>query len=349
MISSPHPSSVNPSPEAQAWDRFVASSPAGHVLQSWPWGQLKAAFGWRAERLALEREGHIVAGAQVLFRPLPLGLGTIAYVPKGPVADWADGQTVRRLLDAIHALARRRGALFLKIEPDLPDEPGLARQLRGYGFRPSRQSIQPRRTILIDLRPEPAAILAAMKSKTRYNVRLAGRKGVVIREGTAADLPAFHRLIVLTGQRDSFGVHSRAYYDTAFRLFVPEGLARLFLADFEGRTIAALMAFACGDKAWYMYGASSGEERQRMPNYALQWAAIQWARERGCRTYDLWGVPDEDEATLEAEFPQRHDGLWGVYRFKRGFGGRVVRYVGAWDYVYRPPLYALYDLALRWR
>jgi len=130
-----------------------------------------------------------------------------------------------------------------------------------------------------------------------------------------------------------------------YRLFVPQGIGRLLLAEYEGKLIAGVMVFAWGDKAWYMYGASSDAHRDRMPNYLLQWQAMLWAKSRGCRTYDLWGIPDEDEETLEAHFLERHDGLWGVYRFKRGFGGRVLRYVGAWDQVYRPVLYWLYRRA----
>ncbi|MDY6893080.1 MAG: peptidoglycan bridge formation glycyltransferase FemA/FemB family protein [Chloroflexota bacterium] len=206
--------------------------------------------------------------------------------------------------------------------------------------------MQPQRTILVDIAPEPEDILARMKSKTRYNVRLAERKGVTVREGTERDLDSFYDLMLTTAERDRFGVHSRAYYEAVYRLFVPQGIGRLLLAEYDGELIAGVMAFACGGKAWYMYGASGDAHRNRMPNYLLQWEAIQWARAQGSRTYDLWGVPDENEETLETHFLERHDGLWGVYRFKRGFGGRVVRYVGAWDYVYRPTLYWLYRRAL---
>jgi lipid II:glycine glycyltransferase (peptidoglycan interpeptide bridge formation enzyme) len=188
-----------------------------------------------------------------------------------------------------------------------------------------------------------------MKSKTRYNIRLAGRKGVAVREGTAEDLPGFCCLMQITGQRDGFGIHSKSYYETAYQLFVPQGLAKLFLATYEDRVLAGIMAFAFGQRAWYMYGASSDEHRDLMPNYLLQWEAIQWAKERGCLTYDLWGVPDEEEEVLEKEFLERSDGLWGVYRFKRGFGGQVVHYLGAYDYVYSPLLYRLYSRLMAWR
>jgi lipid II:glycine glycyltransferase (peptidoglycan interpeptide bridge formation enzyme) len=172
---------------------------------------------------------------------------------------------------------------------------------------------------------------------------------VTVREGTAKDLPGFYRLMQITGQRDGFGIHSESYYQTAHQLFVPRGLARLFLATFEDQILAGIMAFAFGQRAWYMYGVSSDEHRNLMPNYLLQWEAIKWARERGCLTYDLWGIPDEEEEVLEREFLKRSDGLWGVYRFKRGFGGQVVHYLRAYDYVYSPLLYGLYNKVVSYR
>jgi lipid II:glycine glycyltransferase (peptidoglycan interpeptide bridge formation enzyme) len=326
-----------------AWDVRVAAVPGGHLLQSWAWGALKAAFGWHAQRVAVGS-----ACAQVLYRRLPAGLGTIAYVPRGPAADFGDEAALRALLKAIRPLARQQRALCLKIEPNREDDPELAGRLQALGFRPSPQGIQPRRTIVVDLDAGPEALLERMKQKTRYNVRLAARKGVAVRPGGEADLPAFYRLMERTAVRDRFGIHSQAYYGMAHRLFVPVGRGRLLLAEHEGQLLAGLVAFAFGDTACYMYGASADEKRNLMPAYLLQWEAIRWAKERGCRAYDLWGVPDEEEETLEAGFEQRNDGLWGVYRFKRGFGGRLVRTVGAWDLVYAPLRYRLYTLAVRW-
>jgi peptidoglycan pentaglycine glycine transferase (the first glycine) len=323
------------------WDAFVTGHPAGHLLQLSRWGALKARFGWQAVRLAVEQDGGLGAGAQVLFRRLPLGR-TLAYVPKGPLMDFTDDAAATQLWAALHELARSRRAILLKVEPELPDEADVATRFRGWGFRPSPQTVQPRRTMWVDLTADEEAILAGMKSKTRYNVRLAARKGVRVCEGTLDDFDAFYALMQETGARDGFPVHSRAYYQVAYGLFVPVDLARLFLAFYGDELLAALMAFACGGKAWYFYGASSNRHRNRMPSYFLQWEAMRWAKAQGCTAYDLWGIPDEDEATLEAQFTERRDGLWGVYRFKRGFGGRAHRYLGAYDYVYSPLWYKLY-------
>lgn len=315
------------------WDAFVTAHPTGHFLQLSRWGALKSRFGWQSVRLALERDDQLCAGAQVLFRRLPLGR-TLAYVPKGPVVDFNEDETVTQLWSALHGLARSRRAILLKIEPEVPDDPVLSERLRGWGFRPSPQTIQPRRTIWVDLLDEEEILLARMKSKTRYNVRLAARKGVQVREGTLNDLGTFYTLMQETGVRDGFPVRSQEYYRAAYQLFVPAALARLFLAFYKDEPLGTLMALACGAKAWYFLGASSNRHRDRMPNYLLQWEAMRWAQAQGCGAYDLWGVPDEDEGTLEAQFAERRNGLWGVYRFKRGFGGRVHRYLGAYDHVY---------------
>jgi lipid II:glycine glycyltransferase (peptidoglycan interpeptide bridge formation enzyme) len=179
-----------------------------------------------------------------------------------------------------------------------------------------------------------------MKPKCRYNIRLAEKKGVTVRAWD--DIPAFHEMMTVTGGRDNFGVHSKEYYQRAYELFHPKGACQLLVAEYEGKPLASLMVFANGKRAWYVYGASNDHERNRMPAYLLQWEAIRWAKARGCDEYDLWGVPDENEETLEANFESRHDGLWGVYRFKRGFGGQLKRAAQALDKVYNPLLYWLY-------
>ncbi len=330
----------------EAWDDFVAAHPSAHILQTAAWGDLKAAFGWEAERVALMEDGAPRAGALVLYRPLPAGVGSLAYVPRGPLVDWDRPEETAELLAALSERARAHRAVVLILEPDLPDNPRARDRLAALGLRPSPLgSIQPRRTLVVDIGRREEEILAAMKPKTRYNIRLAERKGVTVWEGTEADLPAFHQLMAWTAARDQFAVHSPAYYERAYRLFVPTGRARLLMAGVEGEPVAALMVFALGRRAWYFYGASGDAHREKMPTYRLQWEAIRWARAQGCAEYDLWGVPDEDEERLEAEFTRRQDGLWGVYRFKRGFGGRLVRTVGAWERPLRPLLYRLYVFA----
>ncbi|MBE7468435.1 MAG: methicillin resistance protein [Anaerolineae bacterium] len=337
------------------WDARLLSQ-HGHLLQSWAWGDLKSRFDWSAVRV------QTLAGdaAQILFRRLPLGL-TLAYIPKGPLVDWTNSEQCRALFALIHAEAKKRRAILLKVEPDVcandphpqPLSPGgrgvggeghpALHFLQTSGFRPA-DSIQPRTSLVIDLSGDEAAILAAMKQKTRYNIRLAEKKGVVVRMGNAADVATFYQLALVTAARDGFGVHSIDYYQAAYSLFAPHRCA-LLIAEFQGQPLAALLVFSFGQEAYYFYGASANEHRNLMAPYLLQWEAMRWAKNQGCLRYDLWGIPDADPTTLEAEFEQRHEGLWGVYRFKRGFGGQWAQSIGAFDYVYNPLLYQIY----KWR
>jgi len=339
--------------EPDAWDDFVVAHPHSHVLQTSPWGALKATFDWSATQVAVTQDDDLVAGAQVLYRSLPAGVGRLAYVPKGPLVNWDDEEQVQALLSALDQEAQSEGAVALSIEPNLPDEPRHRERLRELGFQPAPfDAIQPRRTLVVDITPDEDDILMAMKSKTRYNIRLAGRKGVTVREAGEEGVATFNDILSATAERGDFGIHPPAYYEAAYRLFVSRGWARLLLAEVEGETVAGLMVFAIPPRSWYFYGASSTAHREKMPTYLLQWEAIRWAKSIGCTSYDLWGVPDEDRETLEDEFIERSDGLWGVYRFKRGFGGDLVRSVGAWDRVYAPMRHKLigagYSLLEAW-
>ena len=316
----------------EEWRKFLEKQENPHILQTAEWGELKRAFGWDVERII---SGDL--GVQILFRKLPLGF-TVAYAPK-PVSSNQFPVINDELFAEIDEVCHKKRAVFLKIEPD-EWETDLTPGTSHPALRTSPHNIQPPRTVVISLEGSDDDILSRMKQKCRYNVRLAEKKEVTVRSWN--DLDGFHRLMQVTGGRDGFGVHSLGYYKKAYELFHPTGMAELLVAEFESKPLAALMVFATGKRAYYLYGASTDEERNRMPTYLLQWRAIQWAKVHGCTEYDLWGVPDADEAALEAQFESRHDGLWGVYRFKRGFGGQVRRAAQALDKVYMPLFYRLY-------
>ena len=313
------------------WNTFLSKYPNAHLLQTGEWGELKSAFGWDPVRI-IPDDGPAV---QILFRRLPLGL-TLAYIPKPVESDSIFGE---RFWVEIDTICKNRRAVFLKIEPAAWDDP-LIQTGEGVGVRVSPHNIQPPRTITVDLRDANEEILARMKQKTRYNIRLAAKKDVTVHAWD--DIPAFHEMMEITGGRDGFGVHSLEYYQRAYEIFHPTGMAELLVAEYEGKPLAALMVFARGRRAWYVYGASNNQERNRMPTYLLQWEAMRWARAKGAEEFDLWGVPDVDEVSLESQFTERNDGLWGVYRFKRGFGGKLNRATQAMDRVYNPILYWLY-------
>ncbi|HEY5982838.1 MAG TPA: peptidoglycan bridge formation glycyltransferase FemA/FemB family protein [Anaerolineales bacterium] len=329
-----------PEVSLEQWNEYIQALPDVHFLQTGEWGELKSRFGWTAARLIVGS-----SGVQVLFRQLPLGF-TLAYVPKR-IASQIAAADADPLWNEVDVLCRKRGAILCKDEPDAWIEGDASKSPSGLiqtspRLFASHHNIQPRRTILVDLHPSEDEILARMKQKCRYNIRLSSKKGVTVRPWE--DISGFHAMMTTTGARDGFAAHSEAYYAAAHGLFHARGRCELLLAEHEGRPLASLMVFARGRRAWYVYGASTDTDRERMPNYLLQWEAMRWARDHGCEEYDLWGVPDEDESALEAAFEDRNDGLWGVYRFKRGFGGELRRAAQAVDRVYNPLLYRLYLL-----
>lgn len=342
-------SSLDDQLDPTAWEVFSQVAETGHLLQSWAWGDLKAGFGWLPVRLAAVDHGEIIAAAQVLFRRLPLGLVSTAYMPRGPMLSQAlSHQSVdSQLLQAVLSTCRRQRAISLKLEPEWPDTDAARQWMSSQGLVTSPWSVQPRRTVVVDLLPSEDDILAHMKPKTRYNIRLAERKGIIVSQGTADDLPDFHRLLLVTGERASIGVHTLEYYRRAWTLFHDHARVALFLAKYSGRTLAAILVIAWGRTAYYMYGGSSDEERQRMPTYLLQWEAMRWAKAKGCLQYDLWGIPDVDESEVGEDMQAAETsgvlshGMGGLYRFKRGYGGREVRYVGPFDAVFSPILYPL--------
>jgi len=329
------------------WNNTLRALPYAHILQTWEWGEFKRiTTGWSATRLAFEQNGAIVAMASILTRRI--GPLCVMYVPKGPALDYANNELIASVLDTLQNLARKRFAVWLKIDPDIitatgvpgedddsPDGDGQAilqiLKKRGWGF--SADQVQFRNTITLDLTQSEEELLAAMSQNTRRKVRTAEKKDVTIRAATLDDLPTLYALYRITGERDHFLTRPAAYYERAWRDFMQAGLAHVLIAESEGAALAAVILFHFGRKCWYFYGASSDEQREKMPNYALQWEAMRWAKAQGYTIYDMWGAPDEFIET---------DSMWGVYEFKRGFRGTVTRHIGAYDYAPYPLLYRAY-------
>jgi lipid II:glycine glycyltransferase (peptidoglycan interpeptide bridge formation enzyme) len=323
--------------DALKWDEFLGVH-NGHLLQTYEWGSLKSEYGWRAYRIGVESEGTLVAAAQMLVRRVPLL--TFAYVPRGPTFAYSDQESVNILTAALIDASRQENAMVLKIEPNLIEANGMVASMLQAGFVHNTDTIQPRTTIHLDLASDAKLLLDGMKPKWRYNIRLAERKGVKTRPAQPNEFPSIYELLRLTGKRDRFAVHSSEYYERAMQLLGDK--ACWLVAEFEREILAAIFVTANAGEAIYLYGASGNEHRDKMPNHALHWAAIQWAKQRGCFHYDLWGIPDNAEPTA-GDLPE------GLYRFKQGFGGRSVRYVGSFDYVLRPTVYKLYTRLIRSR
>ncbi|MCA1668981.1 MAG: peptidoglycan bridge formation glycyltransferase FemA/FemB family protein [Thermomicrobia bacterium] len=298
-----------------------ADDACASVLQRHPWGAFKERHGWRVVRDA----GDGFAVQMLLKRRFGV---TIAYVPRGPAVDWADHSAVTACFEKMNAVCKREGIVLALIEPDamLPRD----FDFRRYGLSPSHLSVQPLRTIIVRCDRDDDALLAAMKQKTRYNVRLAAKRGVTVRKGSIDDLPAFGALLQTTATRDAFGVRTLDYYADLLRFFPTPNHGALLCAEYGGEIVAAAIVLRGGPKAIYLAGASSDTHREHMPTYALQYAALQWARDAGCMHYDLWGIPPTDTPpdAVQGEQQNVRDGLWGVYRFKQGFGGDVVSYPG---------------------
>ena len=358
---------ASPASITDGWDQLLVSLPGAHVLQSWEWGTIKSLYGWESLYYTwIEREGEavlkqglpetgesVVGAALVLSRTLSATGITlplrIIYVPKGPViADWANLQLRKRILDDLVRIARQNGAILIKIDPDVrlgtgvpgsdganDDTTGLAvkNELQESGWVFSAEQVQFRNTVVVDLKPTEEEILARMKQKTRYNVRLAARKGVVVHQGMVDDLEMLYQMYAETSVRDGFVIREKQYYLDVWRTFIAAGIAEPIIAEVEGSPVAAIIIFRFAEQAWYLYGMSRQEHREKMPNHMLQWEAMRRAKADGCTSYDLWGAPDIFDES---------DPLWGVYRFKEGFGGKVIRHIGAWDMPLKPGLYRVY-------
>lgn len=341
----------------QDWNEKIKDLPGAHALQTWQWGQVKSKFGWEPYHLGWRNDfGELAAASLVLQRTvrpagLPLGLG-VMYAPKGPLLDWSDKPLAKQVLDDLQSFAKQQGAIFLKIDPDLavgygiPGEESeetnqigenIRHDLINRGWVFSEEQIQFKNTVVVDLTEDPEAMLMRMKSKTRYNIRLAKRRGVKVSAGGVDDIDLLYNMYAHTSVRDDFLIRSKNYYQEVWEQFFTAGLAEPLIAEVEGAPVGAVVIFRFGGRAWYIHGMSLDEHREKMFNYRLQWEAMLHSKEAGCREYDMWGAPDEFN----------EDGrLWGVYRFKDGFGGKVVRTLGAWDYPVKPFLYKSYTQIL---
>ena len=327
--------------DPRAWDAAMLGLPAPHVLQSWAWGAFKARWGWHVERYAWGGEVP-TAAAQVLVRRVARSPFRVGYIPKGPVlATPDDPDAWGHVLADLERWARRDGLVQLKMDADVSaDAHAVAAVWRDRGWQPSEEQIQFRNTMLSDLGGGETAAWAASKSKTRYNVRLAERRGVTVRHGGRADLATFYDLYATTGARQGFGIRARDYYLDAWSSFLDLGWSTVILAELDGRPLAGVIPVAFGATAWYLYGASADAGREHMPAHLAQWESLRWAIARGCARYDWWGGPTG---------PSEDDPLAGVSRFKAGFGAVLVRQQGAWDYPAGGWRYAAFQAADRIR
>jgi lipid II:glycine glycyltransferase (peptidoglycan interpeptide bridge formation enzyme) len=261
---------------------------------------------------------------------------TLLYVPRGPALTRASLDLLGPLIETADALGRKERAIGIRLESNAPAcnaEWKVA--LAALGLQPIYPPTQPRSSWMLDVTPDEEALLAGMKQKTRYNIRLAARKGVDVVEGTRDDLDEFYSLYRETAERDDFFIHPKPVYRRMFDLFWESGAFSLLLARYHGELIAAITLVWMGDTCWYLQGASSNQHRNLMATYLLQWEGIKRARSQGCSLYDFRAVPDvlrEDQD------------MYGVYRFKEGFGGYQYRTLHTYGAAYHRGLFGLWQL-----
>jgi len=327
---------ISAAPAAPAWDSFLAATPGGQYVQTSLWGQVKALLGWRAARVVVSQSDRIVAGAQVLLRPLPL-VGAIGHVPKGPVLAFDDPRLTQLVLEALHHLARAHRLQYLVVQPPRPYA-ALAQQLPRWGFRPSATHLLSPATLLLDLTQDLDDILTQMKKKTRYSIRHGLREGITVREGTERDLPTFYRLLVATSQRQHFAVHPEAYYARMWQVLGPPGYLKLLLAEYRGEAVAAVLLIPFGRTVVFAKGGWSGQYRQYCPNNVLHWTAIRWAKAQGYHHYDFGSLRPSTVRAMEAGAVHRDSQTYPVDAFKLGFGGQVTRFPAPADCITNPVL-----------
>ena len=358
--------------ESNLWNSIVSKLPNPHFLQTHEWGQVKAKYGWSPlyavwtkDRFSVISDrstynlslitDHFVAAALILKRQiLRNGFAarlSILYSPKGPLLNWTNEPLRNRVLDDLKSFAKKQGAIFLKMDPDVVLGTGVPQSeedvinnggqavmsgLKRRGWEYSSDQVQFKNTVLLDLNPPEDELLARMKQKTRYNIRLAEKKGVGLRVGIQDDLSMLYRMYAETSVRDGFVIRDEGYYQTVWNLFMnsSEPTCEPIIAEVEGEPVAAIMVFYFAGRAYYVYGMSRDAHREKMPAYLLQWEAMKRAKAKGCTAYDLWGAPDVFDES---------DSMWGVYRFKEGLGGKVVRTLGAWDFAPSPLWYKMYS------
>ncbi len=363
-----------------SWNILISTLPNPHLLQTHEWGQVKAKVGWAPHYLVWTPNRFSVfsdqssvtehwslnadnceAACLILKRAIPIrGFAarlSVLYAPKGPLLDWSNEPLRKRVLDDLQSFAKKQGAIFLKMDPDVvlgTGVPGaedasesdggavVQSDLARRGWVYSSDQIQFRNTALVDLQPTEEELLARMKQKTRYNVRLAERKGITVRVGSQTDFSMLYKMYAETSVRDGFVIRDEGYYQSVWQTFMPRDLPSFILhpssfpliAEVNGEPVAGLFLFLFASRAYYLYGMSRESHREKMPTYLLQWEAMKRAKAAGCAVYDLWGAPEVFDES---------DSMWGVYRFKEGLGGRVVRTLGAWDYAPNKFWYKMYS------
>lgn len=314
------------------WDNFLQRVDAGHHVQSSLWARLKNIHNWHPVHVTMSSDGQIVAGAQFLTKRISF-FGHVGYLPQGPVIDQNIEINYAQIMQMIDYAMKQSNILMTFLVPPRNGQEHV-HYMETQGLKPHNLSWFPRATTMVDLSPDIDTILSNMKSKTRYNVRYADKKGINVREVGRENLAEFHQLLQQTARRNEFTPYSLDYFKKMFDIFNEDGHFRLLFADYEGSTVSSILLIAFGDTVLYKKGGWAGEKGNMRPNEALHWAAIQWAKENGYQYYDFEGIREDAALSAIAGESIPNDALNTYSRFKLGFGGEVL--ILPKTYIYSP-------------
>ncbi len=323
------------------WNDFVASSAHSSILQSYAWGIVKSG-AWKPFYTAVvDDRDNILLSALLLKRTLPLFGRSIFYAPRGPIVRNYNKEAFCFFFTAIKDLAKKEKAFTLRFDPEIPEsDSGFINDLKACGLRYNPDNVQPRGTIILDIRPDPEMLLKSFHHKTRYNIRLAEKKGIRIEQKNSEEgVEIFYQLFRMTSERDKFLILQKSYFLHLWRTLSEQNACSIFVAYYDNQPLAAIFLTLFGKRMTYLYGASSNEHRNLMPNHLIHWRAIEWAKKQEIESYDFWGIPAH---------PHEGHPLWGVYRFKKGFCETETQWVGTYELILSRFWHAVFEKGARW-
>ncbi len=312
-----------------------------HPLQAYEWGEFRKKTGVVVVRKGIQDNGKLKTVFTVTIHPIPKTPYTIGYLPKGDFP-------TKELLQSLKEIGRGYKCIFIQLEPNSISKNELISKIKSLGLPPSHHPLFTKYTFTLDLTKDEETLRAQMHQKTRYNIKIAQKKGVEVQEDNSQK--AFREYLKLTDEttkRQKFYAHTHKYHtlqwETLPHVAKPNTLSsHLLTATFEKETLVAWIVFICNNTLYYPYGASTSTHRDKMASNLMMWEAIKFGKKNGCTKFDMWGALGKD--------PDKNDPWYGFHRFKQNYGAQHVEFIGSYDLILKPFLYKTYQQAdrLRW-